>query len=402
MMKKWMIMLSAALLCLGWQSTAFGQRSQKLGLKSQQKIIESATGSFKRGWIVSGDRGEKVFIDISGEKMDLPANAKVLKIPDVEKEFAKKQRDVRDKDSDRTAEYVKLFDWARDRQLYEEVDKLADKILKRNPANPDPNAQRAKDWAKENLDLMQKTRTAGAEEGEWTMEKVQQIRFALIGTGAYEGAPVQIAFKGNVLDRFLEEMAQADKLKSRDEQRDFRGLSPLDQARIIKRETGSKYQADILISRDPKLIIDFRTRIQPLLARSCAQPSCHGGKDTKFQLLTRSASIPQIYANYYALDTYKGKDGAVIDHARPDIDSLLINYLVPVNLAPKELTHAPSIPPVIRARDDARYQQVLDWLKLQPKEPIDVLLGEKGEVKPPVKVGDQTTPPPTDGVKKTQ
>ncbi|NLE29837.1 MAG: hypothetical protein GX629_09235 [Phycisphaerae bacterium] len=354
------------------------QKTKALGGKAQQTIVETTPGRFRRGWAVKGNGNERTFIDISGEKIDLPTNATYYKISDFEKEFTKMQRDVRDKEGDRTSEYAKLFDWGRNHQLYEAVEQLAEKILKRNPANPNPEAQLAKEWAYQQIETMRKTMGTGVETEEFSMADVQKIRFALLSPDAFGGANPQIAFKRNALKRFLDEMQEAGQYQTREEQREFLKLSPLEQALIIKKRSANKYQPDINIGRDPRLIMDFKTRIQPILSRSCAQPNCHGGEVSKLRLTAKSTSLPQTYYNYYALDTFRSAQGNVIDHAQPETDSLLINFLLPPNLAPKKLTHTPAFPPVIKTKEDPRYKSLIQWLSDQPTYAIDQLMSEKG------------------------
>jgi hypothetical protein len=371
-------------------------KTKPLGGKNQQSIMQTVSGSFHRGWVITDETGQKSMITTAGEKIEIPENAVISKIAEIEKEYEKQQRDIRDEKDDRTSNYVPLLEWGRTRHLYEAVEKLAEKILKRNPANPDPNAKLAAQWAKDQIKQMNATRQGGggAGEDEWTMDKVQKVRFALLGTTAYgEGNP-GIAFKNNVLNRYLKDMTEKGLYPSKEAQKDFLKLTPLDQAMEIKKQTGFQYQPDIAISRDPTLIIDFRAKIQPLLARSCAQTTCHGGsKTTKFQILTKTATVPLVYRNYYTLDTYRSAQGNIIDHVRPEINSLLINYMVSSDIAPAHLKHTPPITnPAIRGTDDNRYQQLVDWLKLQPKDSIDVLMEEKTSKSQPVIKVNKTNP----------
>jgi predicted transcriptional regulator len=372
-------MFSILCFLLTFETFVYGQKAKPLGGKNQQSIMETVSGSFHRGWIITDESGVKKMITTKGEKIDIPDNAVLYKIAELEKEYDKQQRDVRDEEEGKTSEYVGLLDWGKTRHLYEAVEKLAEKILKRNPANPDPKAKLADEWAKEQIKQMNATRQGGAAgDDEWTMEKVQKIRFALLGTSAYGHGNPGISFRNNVLNRYLTDMEKKGLYTSKEEKKEFLKLTPIEQARDIKKQTGFQYQPDINISRDPELIIDFRSRIQPLLARSCAQSNCHGGNKTKLQILSKATSIPLVYRNYYTLDTYRTAEGNLIDHVRPEINSLLINYLMPPDLAPGKLKHSQPIPnPAIRSTDDNRYVQLVDWLKIQPKDSIDVLLGEK-------------------------
>jgi hypothetical protein len=305
MLTKYELTTIVAAALLSWPMISEAQKPQTLGGKNQQTIVETTPGKFRRGWIVKTDTTQRTFVDVSGERIDLPQNVVLYKIPTLEKEFAKMQRDVRAKEQDRTAEYAQLMDWARQRQLFESVDQLAEKILKRNPANPNAEAQIAQKWAREQLAVMKKTMSTGVDTGEFSMDDVQKIRFALLDPKAFGDANPQIAFKNNVLKRFIEDMNETGQYQTREEQREFFKLSSLEQALIIKKTTGNKYQPDITIGRDPQLMLDFKATVQPILSRSCAQPACHGGNATKLMLTAKTSSLPQIYYNYYTIDTFR-------------------------------------------------------------------------------------------------
>jgi plasmid maintenance system killer protein len=308
------------------------------------------------------------------------------------------QRDIRSKDEDKTSEYSNIFQWGYDRQLYEAVDLLAEKVLKRNPANPDPRAQNAKDWAKQQLDAMKKTMSETSASGEFSMDDVQKIRFALLSRKAFGDNNPQIAFKNNAVTRFLKDMSESGQYQSKEEQQAFRKLSTLEQALVIKKLTGNKYQPDINIGKDPQLILDFKADIQPMLSRSCAQANCHGGDTPKLQLTAKASTLPQVYYNYYTIDTFRSTQetnpGNVIDHANPATDSLLINYLLPSNLAPKKLAHTPTIPAALKTKEDPRYAPLVKWLDAQPIYPIDQLMSDKGAtmVEDEETSGSETTP----------
>jgi len=350
------------------------QRAGGSAVKGQQVILELPGERFYRGWLKRDAGGKQIVLDARGDSHELTDQAKLHKIFEMEKEFEKKQRDVKSREGGRTAEYSKLLEWGKDRQLYEAVEKLATKIVKRNPANPDREAENAIAWAKEQMAKLKASSAVASGEGE-AAEDIQAMRFAFLTRDAYD-PNTPITFKENVIRKFLDQMIQEGKIQKED-QKAFIRLSPLQQALIIKQITGQKYQPYIVINKDPVIISGFRRSIQPMLARSCATANCHGGDVSKLKLLARVTSVAQAYQNYYTLDTFRSARGNILDHAQPDKQSLLINYLVAPEFAPASLVHNPQINPLIRNKNDQRYIALVEWLKALPLRPIDYALSEE-------------------------
>ncbi len=370
-MSRKLIVLTAGVLVTALALTGFSQRAGRGG-KFQPVVVQNADGSFVRGW-VKKDRGKSVFIDIKGQAVDLAENAKVSTIPQMEREFKKFQQNLLMQGLKDYEQFTKFLDWARSHQYYEAIVEYGEKFKRLNLANPNPEVENILKEAEEKLAELKTPPTEGGG-SEWTMEDVQKVRFAFLPVkGPTENLPV--AFKKNVLRRFLDEMAKAGKFVTPEDQRRFNALRPAEKAQRIKMETGDQYQADIVISKDPQAIVDFRRTAEPLLARSCSNPNCHGGPNLAFKLMARANALPDLYANFYSLDTFRTEKGDVINHDQPE-KSLLLNYLLPGDLAEDKLTHPTQIPPQIKSKRDPRYTQMVHWLKSLPPKPIDEMAGQ--------------------------
>lgn len=332
-------------------------------------VVQDQSGAYLRGWAqIQGDQVE--LIDIEGEQHTFSRkNVNVFKVAELEAEFRKAMRDVKTEEDDKTSEYVKLFPDAKNKQLYEEVLKLAEKLAARSPDNPSREAIAARAWAQERIQQMNRTlRGDGAEEGfQLSEEDIQKIRFALI---PIEGRIERLRanFRNEVRERFLEEMVQQGVFSDQD-RRQFLRSTPAEQLQVIKARTGDKYQGDIEIVNDPPLIMGFRSIVVPILTRTCATPACHGGEGpSAFKLVTPMRETDQIYENFIVLETYPAKAGRLLDHTNPK-RSLLATYTLPPAEVGPELAHPPTATPVpafFKSAEDPRYEALMAWLQLLP------------------------------------
>lgn len=367
-------MLTAAMmagLVLGLAGDGYSARSARGG-RGEPRILETADGRFVRGWLNKGSGGELTFTDMDGATMEITKSSKLHTIRAMEAEYQQVQRSILTQDLKDYEKYTKLMDWARQHGLYKQVAENAERVIRLNPSNPDPTAVKELAWAREQLAAV-KTGPSSRNQSNWTMEDVQKVRFALLPTKRPVGN-VQVSFKRKVQQRFLEEMAARDKYRTPEAKRQFLAKPPAEQARIIKLETGNMFQPDIVIANNPPVMAEFQRVIQPILTRTCATTLCHGSGTLSLKLLPRATAAPEIYANYFALDTHRAKGGDLIDHGKAE-NSLLLQFLLPASEASAEGRHPqPITPPPVRTTKDVRYQQVLKWIKSLPPEPIDVAI----------------------------
>jgi len=285
--------------------------------------------------------------------------------------------DIEDEGDD-VDDYLELLNWCKEHGLYEQTQQVARTILKDKPDNP--TAKLALDWAREQLRAglqpltKQPTRTTGLVL--LSESDIQKIRFALFDTRAAADR-VLVKFNNDVLQRFLQDVANEQGFQTLAEQRAFLRLPPHEQLRTIKEMTGNKYQRDIEIRTDPLAITRFRRWVMPVVSRSCATVQCHGSDKTEFQLHSgRRLSLAALYSNFYIMDTHQSSAGRLIDRARPQ-DSLLLRYTLGKAVAAQRgvrrvitTEHPGQIAPAFRSPNDRRYQQLLSWIEsLEPTQP---------------------------------
>ncbi len=365
-MAKTVFWFSIAIAILFTADCLYSQRSRS----NKQVIVELEDGGFIRGWIITNRTGQREIIDLDGQATILSSDDKIFSVSELEKEFRKKQRNVKTRESDKTDEYVKLLEWAQERQLYESAYKLARKIVRRSPANPDAKAQEILSWARKYMKLSRSAKPPKNQQ--WSRDDVQKIRFALLPTDRLIKG-LRITFRRNLLKRFVADMKSQGIFTTVDQIRKFNNSSRIVQAQIIKKLTGNKYQHDIIINSDPPVMLEFRRVIVPLLNRTCANIKCHGGGVSEFKLIPNITSTTDMYANFYLLDSYKNEQGEIINHQQPSA-SLLLQYLLPASQVKQGFQHPVSFKTPIKTKADAKYQRILQWIHSLPKDKIDVLL----------------------------
>ena len=350
-------------LALGFVAVGSAQRAARGG-KAEPRILETADGHFVRGWATTDREGKSTFTDMNGETTEVPPAAKLHTLREMENEYQQVQRSIMVQDLKDYDRYAKLIDWAKQHGLYQEAAEAAERMLRLNPANPDPTAEKELKWAREMM-AAAKAGPAAKNRNTWTMEDVQKVRFALLPTSR-PAENYQVRFKGKAVQQFLKEMAQKGKYDTPEKVRQFLSRPATEQAAVIKRETRNQFQPEIIIGRNPPAIAEYQRVVQPILARTCGNINCHGSGDLNFKLLPRAVTVPELYANYYSLDTYRAKGGDLISHDQPE-ESLFLSFLLPKDAVPEGRAHPKSItPPPARTKKDARYQQVLKWIKGLP------------------------------------
>lgn len=342
--------------------------------KPQHVIIRDQTNKYLRGW---GTReADKIsFTDIDGKTYLFEANeVTVFQIAELNKQFYSYVRDVKNKEGNRTGEYVRLLPLAMNQQLYEQVDKLADKLIQKNPGNPRREVVHAKKWAMERLRQLEKALNPPIG---LSNEDVQKMRFALIPI-APPMKKLKVTFKKGLRERFFAQMVDAEVFDPT-EARTFRRTSPAQTLQLIKQYTQNQYQPDILIHQDPPMAKEFKRFVMPIISRSCATKACHGG-DAKPKLYASTRTPGQLYANLLTAHSYPAKTGWIIDHLNPEA-SLIANYTLPADQVPTGLAHEPEIKPAFKNVKNPRYKRLIKWLRALPAEPPEYGIKLPGESK---------------------
>ena len=158
--------------------------------------------------------------------------------------------------------------------------------------------------------------------------------------------------------------------------RDFRHQGQAEQALAVLEGASDDVKDKVLITTDPKSMLEFRRVVQPAVLAGCATSNCHGtAAGGSFILYSDTAERPT-YTNFYILATYQQTVGdkaaagsvfggpakrAMIDRAQPD-QSLLLNFALPLTAATYPHPKAGSYNGIFRDKADPKYRAVADWM----------------------------------------
>jgi hypothetical protein len=337
----------------------------------QNKVVTLTNGSQVEGQVTRTNGQYEVRLP-SGIVTVFPAD-QVVSIEDAERpedEFEKRKAEIDPKSPD---DHYRLAQWAFDREMYtaareelktalalkpdyERAQLLLRQVEARLQAQTQPSAV-TRPTGQGPAGLGPDMRAS------WLVdqEDIYRIRRAeLRGDDR-----VVIKYRNDVIERFIRRMEGYAEFEQENFSDTFRGYSDLRQTRYILRELDNPQASlarDILIETDPQFMVDFRSRIWPMVARHCASANCHGGNRVVgnlrlFNIAGRNERID--YTNFALLDGYVTGGVRMIDRDRPE-ESLLLQYTLPEDQAQHK--HPTKLTPVFPSRRSAAYQRVEEWI----------------------------------------
>jgi len=184
-----------------------------------------------------------------------------------------------------------------------------------------------------------------------------------------------VAFRNNVIERFIERMQKSGDWDAPRMAERFRGLSNVRKVYYILDNIGAGNAAirdDIQIKSDPRFMVEFRNRIWPLIGQYCASTHCHGQEKAvgglKLFLLRGERAD---YTNFAILDLLKVRGGRKLLNRDDVASSLLLQHGLRREQAkyrhPKKLNT-----PLYSRPLDPRYRRVARWigtLRADPTHP---------------------------------
>ncbi len=209
-----------------------------------------------------------------------------------------------------------------------------------------------------------KNQLAGFKEDELVTERdIYSIRIKELR----EDDRVVIKYENDVLDRFINLMRRTERTgwDKRSTAQQFRGLSRRRQVTYMMEQEPNNWnlQRDILIKTDPQFMVDFRSKVWPILRRTAASPkNNYGGKlmdGFKFKM-SASRNERVEYTNFVILVGYKKGRVRMVDRQKPE-DSLILKAGLEREIDPD--IDVTSLTPPYRIVNSAEYKIVLDWIK---------------------------------------
>jgi hypothetical protein len=184
---------------------------------------------------------------------------------------------------------------------------------------------------------------------------------------------IKFRFDHNVIRTYLAANTDIDKDA-------FSKMPDMAKANEILTKGDPKLAKDVKVLTDPRPLLDYKTKVNPILLQGCGLSGCHGGTKGGDFGLYGGDSTAAVYTNFYIIFKYsKTVDGVrylAMDREVPD-RSLLLQYGLP---------HADGKPPHPKAKDwkprfkstqDQAYATIYDWMTkslsvMQPEYGIQV------------------------------
>lgn len=188
------------------------------------------------------------------------------------------------------------------------------------------------------------------------------------------GEGVRIKYENDALRRYIDAM-RGQELSNWDrpgKEERFLAMPRNEQVAEILRNMPENWALlkDIHVLHDPKFMRDFRTRIWPMVQRSCAGANCHGGPapkgSLKFYNVAGNADRVD-YTNFVILTGWRKGGKWLIDRNNIE-DSLLLQYGLNRKIS-KNWHPGPEIRPLFTSQRVRSYRLVLEWAR-QLKGPM--------------------------------
>lgn len=394
--------------CVGAVPRAVAQGSLPDAPASPASVPESpsSTKALERD-PVPGDRVILVFLDgqrVEGEFVRSEPAFAVVKVANVESPFerstlsqiivieaplARFQRlrsAIRDSDTERRTD---LAAWAKEQGLYEEGLAEAQGVLKLDPGSDDAIRLRAeleslirlREAAKRNVvpapaDGNEDGPARGAEKGphptrpqlgEFPLLTDEQVNTIKVYEVDLKNPP-RITISRETVDRLLTQYADHPLIPTSREGKDgFRLLPPEKILETMFRVRARDLYSEVKVVDNPASMKKFREQVHSAwLVNNCATTRCHGGSAAGRLLLTnrRPNADQSVYTNFLIIDRFQTAEGRpLLNWAEPE-RSVLLQMGLPMDDA---LTPHPEVKgwaPVFRSRDDRRFGQAVEWMKM--------------------------------------
>jgi hypothetical protein len=194
-----------------------------------------------------------------------------------------------------------------------------------------------------------------------TLEDVEAIRRGELTAGD----TVRVQFFNKVREQYASSLTNPA---------DFYAEPEVRQALDILYNGAPAMAKDVRPATDPRIMSEYRTRVQPRILVGCAAAGCHNSEGSGgFMLYTDATDTLPAYTNYYILSrtgrTLEGGDTfgsgpiyrPMIDRLHPD-DSLMLQYGLPRSMATTPHPDVPSFKPMFTGLTDPGYLEISRWI----------------------------------------
>lgn len=314
-------------------------------------------------------------------------------------EFRTLRAALKDTDTERRLD---LALWARDKGLLDDALREIEDVVRLDPRQPD--APRIRDEIRSLIALRDRaapdrprptqpeapaaiapTRPALGQFPLLTNDEINTIKVYEVDLVN----PPRIVISRETIDRLLTRYADHPLIpQTRDAKEQFRALPPEKILEVMFRVRARDLYPEVRVNDNPESMKKFRDQVHSAwLINNCATTRCHGGSAAGRLLLTNRApnAEPNFYTNFIILNNFVTAEGRpLLNWAEPEKSSLL-----QMGLPRDEATIAhPEVKgwtPVFRSREDRRYQQAIEWMKMmyRPRPEYPVAYPPKASEPPP-------------------
>jgi hypothetical protein len=145
----------------------------------------------------------------------------------------------------------------------------------------------------------------------------------------------------------------------------FNAMTQAQQADEILRNGDPKTFKDVHILTDPAVLLEYKQKIQPIVAQGCGSTACHGGTKAGNFMLYSGDSPMVVYTNFFILQTYaKTVDGVkhlAMDREVPE-QSLVLQFGLPPAVGKPPHPKVAGMRSRFKTSDDPSYQLISAWL----------------------------------------
>jgi len=110
--------------------------------------------------------------------------------------------------------------------------------------------------------------------------------------------------------------------------------------------------------------------VQKIVTSGCAANGCHGGPTAKggsFYLFTTGDPVKTTYTNFLTLQTFHQNVDKIqqplVNREFPE-KSLLLQYMLPRNVAETPHPDVQNFKPVVKTKNDVRFQTTVEWIRM--------------------------------------
>ncbi|MFM9958411.1 MAG: hypothetical protein ACKVZJ_10055 [Phycisphaerales bacterium] len=350
---------------------------------------------FNDGQSVEGEfvRSEPRFAIVRVSNVESPFDrrtlAQLIVLETPKSRFRALRAAVKDSDVERR---IDLAIWARDQQLFDEGLAEAEGVLEIDPANVDAEKLRTE------LAMLVRLRAGrGDPQGrprdeqdppreaprrprldEFPLLTEAQVNLIKVFEVDLKDPP-RMTIARETVDKLLTRYADHPLIPSTREAKEaFRLLPPERILETMFRVRARDLYGEVQVVENPESMKKFRDQVHSAwLINNCATTQCHGGSAAGRLLLTnrRPNADRSMYTNFLILDRFRTQDErSLIDWSEPE-RSVLLQMGLPRDDAIAPHPEVRGWTPAFRTRDDRRFQNAVDWLKMmyrpRPEYPVE-------------------------------